>query len=104
MAALDTDSRMANVLSAEEIRTGGAVANGLRNLRFLAGPLIFLVILWELAARLSGMPAALFPPASSIFSALVRMAEQGTLWADIWASLRRLLESIFFGSIAGTIL
>jgi len=50
------------------------------------------------------MPAALFPPASAIFSALVRMAEQGTLWADIWASLRRLLESVFIGSIAGTII
>jgi ABC-type nitrate/sulfonate/bicarbonate transport system permease component len=32
------------------------------------------------------------------------MAEQGTLWNDIWASLRRLLESVFIGSIAGTII
>jgi len=104
MAALDSDGRMAQVLSAEEIRTGGGLVNGLKNLFFLAAPLIVLVILWELAARLSGMPAALFPPASAIFSALVRMGEQGTLWADIWASLRRLLESVFIGSIAGTII
>jgi len=104
MAALHTDGRMAHVLSAEEIRTGGGLANGLKNLLFLAAPLVVLIIVWELAARLSGMPAALFPPASAIFSALVRMAEQGTLWGDIWASLRRLLESVFIGSIAGTII
>jgi ABC-type nitrate/sulfonate/bicarbonate transport system permease component len=104
MAVMDTDSRVARSLSAEEIRTGGGITNGLKNFLFLAGPLVVLVILWELAARLSGMPAALFPPASAIFSALIRMAEQGTLWNDIWASLRRLLESVFIGSIAGTII
>lgn len=104
MAALDSDRRLAQGLSAEEVRTGGGLTGGLRNLAFLAGPIIALLIVWELAARLSGMPAALLPPASAIFAALVRMAEQGTLWLDIWASFSRLIQSIIFGSIAGTVI
>src|SRR5262245_61107794 len=104
MASLVSDRRMARVLPAEEVRTGGGLASGLKGLAFLAGPLVVLLVLWELAARLSGMPAALLPPVSAIFSALVRMAQQGILWTDTWASLRRLLESVIVGSLAGTII
>jgi ABC-type nitrate/sulfonate/bicarbonate transport system permease component len=104
MAALDSDRRLAPVLSAEEVRTGGGLIGGLKNLAFLAIPIIMLLVLWELVARLSGMPAALFPPASAIFSALVRMAAQGTLWLDIWASFSRLIQSIVLGSLVGTLI
>ena len=104
MAALDSDRRLAPVLSAEEVRTGGGLIGGLKNLAFLAIPIIVLLVLWELVARLSGMPAALFPPASAIFSALVRMAAQGTLWLDIWASFSRLIQSIVLGSLIGTLI
>ncbi|HEX7074578.1 MAG TPA: ABC transporter permease [Hyphomicrobiaceae bacterium] len=104
MAALDSDRRLAPVLSAEEVRTGGGLIGGLKNLAFLAIPIIVLLVLWELVARLSGMPAALFPPASAIFSALVRMAAQGTLWLDIWASFSRLIQSIVLGSLVGTLI
>lgn len=104
MAALDSDRRLAPVLSAEEVRTGGGLIGGLKNLAFLAIPIIVRLVLWELVARLSGMPAALFPPASAIFSALVRMAAQGTLWLDIWASFSRLIQSIVLGSLVGTLI
>src|SRR5690606_18035619 len=104
MAALDSDRRLAPALSAEEVRTGGGLIGGLKNLAFLAIPIIMLLVLWELVARLSGMPAALFPPASAIFSALVRMAAQGTLWLDIWASFSRLIQSIVLGSLVGTLI
>lgn len=104
MAALDSDRRLAPVLSAEEVRTGGGLIGGLKNLAFLAIPIIVLLVLWELVARLSGMHAALFPPASAIFSALVRMAAQGTLWLDIWASFSRLIQSIVLGSLVGTLI
>jgi len=104
MAALDSDRRLAPVLSAEEVRTGGGLIGGLKNLAFLAIPIIVLLVLWELVVRLSGMPAALFPPASAIFSALVRMAAQGTLWLDIWASFSRLIQSIVLGSLVGTLI
>lgn len=104
MAALDSDRRMAQVVSVEEVRTGGGLIGGLKNLAFLAIPILVLLALWELVARFSGMPAALLPPVSAIFSALVRMAEQGTLWIDIWSSFRRLIQSVFLGSLAGTLI
>ncbi len=104
MTAINPDSRLASVLSPEEVKEGGAFAATLRNLFFLAAPIVVLLVAWELAARLSGMPAALLPPVSSIFAALVRLANEGLLWADIAASLRRLFESVIFGAIAGTLI
>lgn len=104
MTAIDSDSRLASVLSPEEVRVGGGVAASVRNLFFLAAPIVVLLAAWELAARLSGMPEALLPPVSSIFAALVRLADQGLLWADIGASLRRLLESVIVGAVAGTLI
>jgi ABC-type nitrate/sulfonate/bicarbonate transport system permease component len=98
------DSRLAQPLAHEQMRTGGGLATTARNMFFLVLPIVAILVAWELIARFSGMPEALLPTVSSIFAAIVRMAEEGFLVADVLATLRRLFESVFFGIIAGTIL
>jgi ABC-type nitrate/sulfonate/bicarbonate transport system permease component len=104
MSAVESDTRVARILSPEEVRTGGGFAHGAKNLFFLAAPIVALLVAWEASARLSGMPPALLPPVSTIFSAMFRLAEQGLLWNDITASLRRLFQSVFVGAAVGTAL
>ena len=53
-------------------------------------PLIAIMVLWEVAVRLSNVPPAILPPLSGIFKAIVKMAYEGTLWGDISATLYRL--------------
>jgi len=49
------------------------------------------------------LPAALFPPLGDIFSALLRMAREGTLATDVFETFKRLIQSIIVGTIIGTI-
>jgi ABC-type nitrate/sulfonate/bicarbonate transport system permease component len=102
MVAIDPHSRIADVTSPEEVSTGGGLRTQAVNLLFLAIPLVVLLAAWELAARLSGMPAALLPPVSAIFAAIFRMAQEGLLLADVLASLTRLFKSVFIGVVIGT--
>lgn len=102
MVAIDPDSRVAAMTTPEEVSTGGGLRTQAVNFLFLATPLVVLLLAWELVARLSGMPAALLPPVSAIFAAIVRMAEEGLLLADVMASLSRLFKSVFIGIIIGT--
>ncbi|MCB1492261.1 MAG: ABC transporter permease [Rhodobiaceae bacterium] len=104
MTAVDADNRLAQLRSPEEIRTGGGVRAILTNLLYLAVPIVALMLVWEIVARTSGMPAALLPPVSSIFGAIVRMAEDGLLFSDISASLMRLFKSVFIGAAVGTLM
>ncbi len=67
-------------------------------------PLIGIMLLWEVAVRLSHVPPAVLPPLSNIFHAIWRMAYEGTLWSDIAATLGRLIKSAFIGMIFGTVL
>lgn len=102
MTAIDPDRRMASVH--EEIKIGGGVKAGLVNFAFLAAPIIAILLLWELVARLSGMPAALLPPISAIFAAVIRLAGQGLLLNDVASSLARLFVSVIIGAFVGTTL
>jgi ABC-type nitrate/sulfonate/bicarbonate transport system permease component len=102
MVAIDPDSRVAAITTPEEVSTGGGLRTQAVNFLFLATPLVVLLLAWELVARLSGMPAALLPPVSAIFAAIVRMAQEGLLLADVTASLSRLFKSVFIGIIIGT--
>jgi ABC-type nitrate/sulfonate/bicarbonate transport system permease component len=102
MTAIDPDSRVGPAALPDEIRAGGGIKAGLRNLFFLAAPLLVLLAIWELAARLSGMPAALLPPVSDIFAAVIRLARDGILLGDVLSSLRRLFISVAIGIVIGT--
>ncbi len=99
-----TEGRLAQIPSPEQVRSGGGLLTSTKNLLALILPIAAIMLLWELAARFSGMPQALLPPLSDIFGAIVEMARKGQLWADISGTLGRLVKSVFFGIIAGTIL
>ena len=67
-------------------------------------PVIGIMVLWEIAVRLSHVPAAVLPPLTDIFKAVWKMAYEGTLWHDITATLGRLIKSAVIGMAAGTVL
>lgn len=100
MTAIDPDNRMAS--AHEEIKIGGGFKAGLVNFAYLAIPVLAVLALWEAAARLSGMPAALLPPVTAIFAAVIRLTEQGLLFGDVVSSLGRLFISVVVGSVVGT--
>jgi len=102
MTAIQADTRVARIASPEEVRAGGGMRAALVNLVYLAIPIVVLMVVWELVARLSGLPPALLPPVSAIFGAIVRLTEEGLLLNDILASLTRLFKSVFIGAVAGT--
>lgn len=105
MAMLTTETgRLAHVASPEELRTGGGLTASAKNVAFTVLPIVVIMLAWEVAVRLSNMPAAILPPLSSIFAAIWTMGIDGTLWIDVWSTLRRLFESAFIGIVAGTIL
>ena len=71
---------------------------------YVAVPVAIVLVCWQLVAKLSGIPAALFPPVESVAQALYNMAAEGTLWSDIGGTFARLLKAVIVGSVAGTIL
>ena len=73
------------------------------NVAVAIGPVLAVLLCWELAAHYGGA-SALFPPLEDIFAALVRMAKDGDLARDVVGSLRRLFESVIFGALVGTVL
>ena len=90
--------------SPEEVRSGGGWALATGNLLSTIIPLIGIMVLWEVAVRLSNVPPAILPPLSNIFLAIWKMAYSGTLWVDIGATLGRLVKSAVAGMIVGTLL
>lgn len=98
------EGRLARVPSPEQVRSGGGLAASIKNLLSVILPIAAIMLLWELVSRFSGMPPALLPPLGDIFGAIVELAQKGLLWADISGTLGRLVKSVFFGIIAGTIL
>ena len=95
---------MATPPSLEEVHTGGGYAAAVRNFLSLIVPLLVIMVLWEVAVRLSHMPSALLPPLSSVFVAVWQMARDGTLWADVSSTIGRLIESAVVGIIVGTVI
>ena len=102
--ATSTKDRRATASSPEEVRYGGGVMFASVNVLSTIVPIVAVMLLWELAVRLSNVPPAILPPLSSIFAAIWKMAYEGTLWRDIGATLGRLFESAVVGMIAGTVL
>jgi ABC-type nitrate/sulfonate/bicarbonate transport system permease component len=98
------EGRPANTASPEEVRSGGGLTIASGNLLATVIPIIVIMLLWELAVRVSNVPPAILPPLSHIFAAIYKMAYEGTLWGDISATLVRLIKSCVAGMIIGTVL
>ena len=98
------DERPVSTTSPEEVRSGGGLMIVAANFLSALIPLIVIMLLWEVAVRMSHVPPAILPPLSSIFKAIAKMAYEGTLWGDISATLYRLIKSAVAGMFIGTIL
>jgi ABC-type nitrate/sulfonate/bicarbonate transport system permease component len=102
--ATPTEEQRTTASSPEETRSGGALAAASGSLLATILPIVGIMLVWEVAVRLSHVPPAILPPLSHIFAAIWRMAYTGTLWGDIGATLGRLIKSAVAGMIIGTLL
>jgi ABC-type nitrate/sulfonate/bicarbonate transport system permease component len=105
MAVADSiDDRGPIANPAQEIRIGGGWRIVAENVMWTIVPLACIMVLWEVAVRVSHVPPAVLPPLSKIFAAIAKMAYDGTLWSDIAATLYRLIKSTSVGIVLGTVL
>jgi len=65
---------------------------------------VFLIALWELAARFGLIDVRFFPPPSKVFQVMWTMIENGLLAKHVWASMQRLFWGILFGGIPALVL
>jgi NitT/TauT family transport system permease protein len=65
---------------------------------------VFLIGLWELAARLGLIDVRFFPAPSKVFAVMWSLIENGMLVTNVWASLQRLFWGILWGGIPALIL
>jgi NitT/TauT family transport system permease protein len=65
---------------------------------------VFLLLLWEAAARFGMIDVRFFPAPSKVFSVMFNMIENGLLMKHVWASLQRLFWGILWGGIPALIL
>lgn len=66
-------------------------------------PLALILLLWEGVARLEIIHPALFPTVTEIFAKMWELTLQGIFLNDVFHSLARLLSSVFFAMIVGTL-
>jgi ABC-type nitrate/sulfonate/bicarbonate transport system permease component len=74
------------------------------NLLTMVMPIGIIMLIWEMIARFGGLPTALFPPLSDIFTAIFEMARDGFLWKDVSGTISRLFKSVIVGMFVGTLL
>lgn len=66
-------------------------------------PLAFVLLLWEGVARMEFIHPALFPTVTDIFKKMWELTVEGIFLRDVAHSLARLLSSVFFAIIVGTL-
>jgi ABC-type nitrate/sulfonate/bicarbonate transport system permease component len=59
-----------------------------QRIAFSVANLFVFMVIWELAARYSGVPKLFLPPLTSVFSEIGRMVDQGLLFDHLWFSFR----------------
>ena len=66
-------------------------------------PLAVILLIWEGVARLEIIHPALFPTVTEIFAKMWELTLEGIVLKDVSHSLARLLSSVFFAIIVGTL-
>lgn len=67
-------------------------------------PIIALLAIWEMIARLNLIPGGFFPPFSVVMVEAYRLITNGVLIRNFLSSLTRVLIGFFSGSIAGLVI
>jgi len=84
--------------------SGWRLSAGNRDRLISAASPFVLLIIWEILVRVGFLDARFFPAPSSIFSTLVDLIRDGSLWSNTWATLLRLFWGFFLGGIPGLLL
>lgn len=66
-------------------------------------PIAFVLLLWEIVARMEWIHPALFPTVTEIFKKMWELTVEGIFLRDVAHSLLRLLSSVFFAIVVGTL-
>jgi ABC-type nitrate/sulfonate/bicarbonate transport system permease component len=66
-------------------------------------PIAFVLLLWEIVARMEWIHPALFPTVTDIFKKMWELTVEGIFLRDVAHSLLRLLSSVFFAIVVGTL-
>ena len=69
----------------------------------IASP-VFLLLLWEVAARMGWIDVRFFPAPSKIFQTMFTLIENGQLWIHLKASMYRLFWGFLLGGIPALVL
>lgn len=64
-------------------------------------PFAILAAVWEAVARGGGFPPKLFPPLEAVFATLVRLTQDGILWAHVEGTLVRLVLGFLLAAVVG---
>jgi ABC-type nitrate/sulfonate/bicarbonate transport system permease component len=84
--------------------SGWRLSAGNRDRLISAASPFVLLIIWEILVRVGFLDARFFPAPSSIFSTLLELVRDGSLWNNTWATLQRLFWGFFLGGIPGLLL
>lgn len=95
-----TDSAVASGVSRKSFRLGGANADRFMS---LVSP-VFLLLLWEIAARMGFIDVRFFPAPSKIFETMIALMLSGELWMHLYASMYRLFWGMVIGAVPALIL
>jgi ABC-type nitrate/sulfonate/bicarbonate transport system permease component len=101
MSVSETGRYSAGHAPAADRRRWQAIEASVGGARYLL-PIPFLLIAWELAARLGYINANLFPPPTAIARALSDLASTGMLWRDVLASIIRVSVGFSIAATVGT--
>jgi ABC-type nitrate/sulfonate/bicarbonate transport system permease component len=91
--------------SAAELKPAGRALRSYYVYAFLENflPIALVLLIWEVVARLEIIHPALFPTVTEIFAKMWELTLQGIFLKDVLHSLVRLLSSVFFAMIVGTL-
>ncbi|MDT2019483.1 ABC transporter permease [Methylocella sp. CPCC 101449] len=78
-------------------------AGNVDRLMNIASP-VFLLLLWEVAARMGWIDVRFFPAPSKIFQTMFTLIENGQLWIHLKASMYRLFWGFLLGGIPALVL
>ena len=92
---------MVDVTTPQPIPSRRLASNRLGYLAVSAASVVAFIGLWEILAATGGIDPEFFPPPSHVWSELVTLTRDGTLFADITASAIRVLIGFALSAVAG---